>query len=128
MSMIDDGMIDQGELEKKKEIAKNNLQRFFNRKSNFCKHKSGCLLNAFKGLIANFLIGYSIRTIIKILFTVLKKKKSLGEILKLLYYPDSFSFGSFMGLLFGIYKIVNCLLRHIRKREDGLNSILAGIL
>jgi len=36
--------------------------------------------------------------------------------------------GCFLGLLGGVFRLFNCFLRKVRKREDGLNSLTAGML
>eukprot|EP01133_Synstelium_polycarpum_P014078 gene14078-16594_t len=41
---------------------------------------------------------------------------------------DPIGFGLFLGFYTGGYKAINCLLRAIRKKEDGYNSFIAGFL
>ena len=91
-----------------------------------CKHNSGCVVNAIKGFVSNFVYGYSIKTVTKILFMLIKRK-GLSSIPKILLSQDSLIFGLFLSLFWGMYKSMNWFLRFIRKKEDSYNSILSGI-
>ena len=124
----DTNILDQGDLFKKQEITKSILRRFFGKKTPHCKHQCGWLWNASRGFVTNFIAGYLMRTCIKIAFSLLKKKKSFYDYLRMLSHPDSLSFAAFFGLLVGSYKAFNCIMRVARKKEDGVNSIVSGVL
>ena len=123
-----DDIIEEPELQKKQEIAKNTFMRILMGKTQFCKHRNTCMLNALKGFIMNFWYGYGINTIIKVLFLLRLGKKGLKKIPYKIFASDSFSLGMFMGSLIGIYKSVLWTLRTIRNKEDSKNAITAGMI
>eukprot|EP00744_Colponema_vietnamica_P007192 GILI01010379.1.p1 GENE.GILI01010379.1~~GILI01010379.1.p1 ORF type:complete len:231 (-),score=39.41 GILI01010379.1:100-792(-) len=97
------------------------------KRTDLCKHPKGCLMNVVRGWIRGFIMGYGIKATISLLIALLLKKgwkkpklilSSLGS--------DPCQFGLFLGSFAAVFKGVNCLLRHLRKKEDGLNSAIAG--
>eukprot|EP01112_Ceratiomyxa_fruticulosa_P013609 TRINITY_DN382_c0_g4_i3.p1 TRINITY_DN382_c0_g4~~TRINITY_DN382_c0_g4_i3.p1 ORF type:complete len:287 (+),score=41.25 TRINITY_DN382_c0_g4_i3:143-1003(+) len=98
-----------------------------------CKHPNhsefACLIHALKGFARGFALGYGIRGAIA-LITALVIKRLYRNPKKLIQssilHPDVIRFGLFLGTYTGTLKGVNCLLRYLRKREDGWNAIIAG--
>jgi len=98
-----------------------------------CKHPNhsefSCLIHALKGFVRGFALGYSIRGAIA-LVTALVIKRLYRNPKKLiqstLLHNDTIRSGLFLGTYTGTLKGVNCLLRYVRKREDGWNAIIAG--
>ena len=105
----------------------NLYSKLFKMKTIYCKHPSSCFLNTIYGFTRNFTYGYSIKTIIKILFLILKRK-GMWHIFKALLNKESLYFGLFLGFLTGVFKSLNWSLRFIRNKEDWYNSILSGVL
>ena len=120
-------IIESVNIEKGKEITKNLYTKLTEMKTKQCKHPSGWTVNALSGFVKNFAYGYSFKTLVKILFLLIKKK-NYWRLTKILTNKDSLLFGLFLGLLWGIYKSSNWALRWARKKEDGYNSIFSGVL
>ena len=91
-------------------------------KTEYCLHSGDCAHNATAGFIQT-LIGAAGLKIGAEVLTSLLRKKSPKFITK-----DTAKFSCFLATLVGIFKLVNCLLRILRGREDWLNSFLAGSL
>ena len=108
-------------------------------KTEFCIHKAGCLENSIQGFLKNFTIGFLIKLTFLFLKAILKNKHKLPALLlhkiRIFIQNPSFSFknvksvfrlGLFLGLFGFVFKIVLCLMRVVRKREDGVNAFVAG--
>ncbi|KAL0484592.1 5 TM domain-containing transmembrane protein [Acrasis kona] len=101
---------------------------FLTRKQSFCRHESACTSNAFRGVIRGSAIGYCVKASISIALGVLFKKmyKEPKKILDIIFGKDAYNFSVFLGAFSGTYKIVQCLMRLLRQKEDGLNAFIAG--
>jgi hypothetical protein len=101
---------------------------FLAKKQQFCKHDSACTSNALRGVVRGSVIGYSVKASISLALGLLFKKlyKNPKQILEILLSSDTYSFSIFLGAFSGTYKIVQCLMRLIRQKEDGLNAFVAG--
>ena len=119
-------IIQNADIEKGKELTRNFFVRFLNKKTCFCKHKYGCILNAVIGFTKNLALGYGIKTLIQIMVFLIRRKK-LVKLKGALFNYDSLLFALFLALLSGMYKSMNCLLRSVRKTEDAKNSIYSGL-
>ena len=112
-------------LKKVKNLLETFFIRFLNKKTWFCKHKYGWILNAILGFSKNFIYGYGIKTLIQIMLLLIKRKQ-LSKLKGALFNLDSLLFALFFGLLSGMYKSMNWLLRSVRKTEDGNNAFYSG--
>eukprot|EP00455_Lapot_gusevi_P028538 TRINITY_DN3048_c0_g1_i3.p1 TRINITY_DN3048_c0_g1~~TRINITY_DN3048_c0_g1_i3.p1 ORF type:complete len:446 (+),score=97.67 TRINITY_DN3048_c0_g1_i3:102-1439(+) len=100
-------------------------------KTPFCKHPRSCAGNSIKGALKSFSIGFGIKSSINLITSLVFQRKLLSkplEFVKHVFGPDSLRFGAFLGLFTGSFKIVQCLARHLRQKEDHFNSLLAGCL
>ena len=114
-------------------------QRLLSKSTPFWKHrwdvhsdisnqfKNSCIGNWLYGIAKNFVYGLSIKAAIHFLLT-LATKRNLRKAFSWIFTKDSFSFGLFIGLIPGIYKLSLWILRRIRWKDDSLNSIIAGII
>eukprot|EP01113_Clastostelium_recurvatum_P023114 TRINITY_DN2763_c0_g1_i1.p1 TRINITY_DN2763_c0_g1~~TRINITY_DN2763_c0_g1_i1.p1 ORF type:complete len:282 (+),score=49.85 TRINITY_DN2763_c0_g1_i1:375-1220(+) len=96
-----------------------------------CHHPHSCISNTVRGFLRSFAMGYGLRVVLALLSGIFarglyKKPKRLFEAAFL--SPDVVRFGVFLGSYTAGMKGINCLMRYIRKTEDGLNSIVAGFL
>jgi len=95
-----------------------------------CKHKdSSCIIHAIKGFIRGLIIGYGLRAAIGLVGALLMRRlyrnpKKLFQVSFLNKEPVDFAL--FLGFYNLGFKATNCLLRNIRKKEDGINSAVAG--
>ena len=93
-----------------------------------CKHKSGCIENAVKGLIKAALQGFAAKSCIYFLLNVLLRKgfRKPMQSLAGFFSLDALRFTAFAGLMNFLFKSSLCSLRYLRKKEDGLNYVIAG--
>jgi hypothetical protein len=94
------------------------------KKTNFCKHKSpDCVTNAVQGLLVNVKYGLMIRAAVTLLQLLFKKTK-----LAKISVTDQLRFPAFLAAFAFISKLVLCLMRRLRGKDDGLNSFVSGFL
>ena len=93
-----------------------------------CKHKGKCIDNSLKGLVKAFLQGFAAKSCIYFLLNVLLRKgfRKPMQSLKGFFSVDALRFSAFAGLMNFLYKSSLCAMRHFRKKEDGINYIVAG--
>jgi len=94
-----------------------------------CHHADpSCIFNAIRGLARGFIVGYGLRSLIGVITALLFKKIiKPRKILKSSFGSrNAVDFGVFLGLYNSLYKGTNCLLRNLRKKDDGWNAALAG--
>ncbi len=120
------------EEEDKKRSRLINLLRRFNinvepllRKTKFCKHHFGCLENIISGTLQAVVIGYSVNTSINIITLGLIKQK-FKLLLASLISKETFGWVGFLSIYTLVLKIVTCLLRHLRRKNDQFNDFAAG--
>jgi hypothetical protein len=100
-------------------------------KTEFCQHEFGCIENVLRGFAKSFTLGYLIKMGIRIIGVLISFKKLMKKpsmMLKALVNKDNVRFGAFLGAFTGILKSTICLLRIIRKNDDGSNFFAAGAL
>ncbi|KYQ91291.1 hypothetical protein DLAC_08230 [Tieghemostelium lacteum] len=94
-----------------------------------CKHRGNCFLSALKIMLRNFGIGYGLRASIALLSGIFMRKlyKQPRKLInQSILHKDIIGFGLFLGCYTGGYRMLNCLLRNLRGKDDGLNSMIAG--
>jgi hypothetical protein len=89
-----------------------------------CLHSRGCIVNALTGAAQSASVGIGIKVLVVLLRSITRRKLRVKD----LYSEDVLRFGAFLGSFAGIYKSVNCILRHVLKEENKLNSFIAGSL
>eukprot|EP00164_Ancoracysta_twista_P006128 GFYU01008472.1.p1 GENE.GFYU01008472.1~~GFYU01008472.1.p1 ORF type:complete len:456 (+),score=127.67 GFYU01008472.1:152-1519(+) len=100
-------------------------------KSPLCTHKKNCLETFLVRACKSAGYGYLFKTGLGCVFGLLlggawKKPDKLGPKLKEIFGRDSINFALFMGLMNGGYRGAVCLLRHYRKTDDEINTLVAG--
>ena len=94
------------------------------RKTAHCKHKSpDCFSNAVQGLLVNVKYGLIIRGAVTLLQLIFRKVK-----VHKISLVDQMRFPAFLALFAFLSKLVLCLMRRLRNKEDGINSFAAGFL
>lgn len=93
-----------------------------------CKHKGNCIQNACKGFAVSFLQSLAAKSALHILLNFILKKgyrKPIECLLKLVSI-DTLKFVGFASLMNFLFKATLCAMRFFRKKEDGLNHLVAG--
>ncbi|KAL4446571.1 hypothetical protein ABPG74_005509 [Tetrahymena malaccensis] len=93
-----------------------------------CKHERNCIVNAVDGFLKSLGIGLGIKTITNILFFMLSKKKSLQTFKALFLTTQNVQLPLFLATMTGTMRGVICLLRYLRKKEDGYNAFISGFI
>jgi len=100
-------------------------------KTPLCQHDHGCIENIIRGFSKSFTLGYLIKSGISLIGVLIGFKKLMKNP-KILFHAlvntDNAKFGAFMGAFTGILKATICLLRVIRKNDNGINFFIAGAL
>lgn len=80
--------------------------------------------------VQGFGVGYGAKVTISLSIAVIFRKlfQNPREILAQILGEDSLRFGAFVALFNALYKATLCTMRHVRKREDGWNSAVAGFV
>lgn len=95
-------------------------------KSEFCQHPDSCVKNcikkSWKALQLGFLIEISLE-LLKVLLSLMRRK-NWKNIINL--NRDNLRIPLFLSLSVLAHKGTFCLLRHLRKKEDRWNSLMAG--
>lgn len=100
------------------------VELLFHTKTRHCKHKSpDCVTNAVQGLLSNFKIGVKIRLAITLIQIILRGGKINN--ISLTY---QLRFPCFLAAFALVAKLVLCVLRRFRSKDDGLNGFAAGFL
>lgn len=100
-----------------------------NDRTPFCKHSLNCKLYSIEGMIKGFLIGYGTRTALNLLPLLANPRKllSIQKVLSIFGF-SAVKFGVFLGLTTSGGRGIQCLLRHKRGVEDGMNELIAGFI
>ncbi|KAK3097710.1 hypothetical protein FSP39_012368 [Pinctada imbricata] len=93
-----------------------------------CQHRNGCLYYALKGFTKLFGIGFVIQGGVKLISSLPRIFKQPSSLLQALKHRDNFKLGAFLGCFSAIFRLVNCLLRWVRNKDDELHGMLAGFL
>jgi len=100
------------------------IELLFHKKTSFCKHKSpDCITNSVHGFISNFKIGLKIRVAFTLLQVLLRRVK-----INKISIVDQIRFPCFLALFAFISKLVLCVLRRFRNKDDGINGFLSGFI
>ncbi|EFA81009.1 hypothetical protein PPL_05844 [Heterostelium album PN500] len=94
-----------------------------------CKHRGSCIQSCLKVWARGLLIGYGMRASLALLSGLVMRrlyKNPRKLINQSLLHKDPIGFGLFLAFYTGGFKAINCLLRAIRGKEDGWNSLIAG--
>ncbi|XP_074662662.1 transmembrane protein 135-like [Tubulanus polymorphus] len=97
-------------------------------KHSTCPHTYSCLSYVLEGAGRNILIGYGLQSIIR-LFTGLprfiqKPSRIIGALINI----DNFKLAAFIGSFNCVFRLVSCLLRWLRNKDDELHAVVAGFL
>lgn len=87
-----------------------------------CLHRDPCYMACITALVRSWLIGSMSMLAINLVKTAISGRKLKAEAL----LDGVFATGNFLGGLAGGYRLLNCLLRKLRDKEDGWNDVLAG--
>eukprot|EP01095_Lingulamoeba_sp_RSL-Kostka_P016708 TRINITY_DN8271_c0_g2_i2.p1 TRINITY_DN8271_c0_g2~~TRINITY_DN8271_c0_g2_i2.p1 ORF type:complete len:220 (+),score=26.56 TRINITY_DN8271_c0_g2_i2:218-877(+) len=83
-----------------------------------------------RGFMRGFLIGVAIKGSTYFAVSVFTKKRSLykrpKELINYIFGSRTIKFGLFLGSLVGTYRGIHALLCLIRKKDDSINSFIAG--
>eukprot|EP01126_Amoeba_proteus_P017094 TRINITY_DN1808_c0_g2_i25.p1 TRINITY_DN1808_c0_g2~~TRINITY_DN1808_c0_g2_i25.p1 ORF type:complete len:403 (+),score=57.26 TRINITY_DN1808_c0_g2_i25:70-1278(+) len=101
-------------------------------KTRLCSHPSGCKSYSVIGALKGFSLGLAIRFTFSLLPALVKTRKLLTlvlwkKILMKTFSLNSLKFGAFLGAMGGGTRMMNCLLRTLRKTEDKANTLLSGL-
>jgi len=103
-------------------------KKLYHYKTPFDRSKYSCLENCVRGTTQSFIIGFSIKAVLAVFRLLIGPEKlsyKSGKLLAAVFGFDNIRFGSFLGLLTGITKLILSLLRILRKKDDGMNGFLA---
>ena len=104
-------------------------KEYFSRRTKYCKHETHCWIeNALNGFATNFYYGFLAKALIAVALGMLKPSKTLLPNILSLFAKDTLSFWTFMGSVSGGFKLVLCLLRRLRGKDDGINPLIAGFI
>eukprot|EP01116_Phalansterium_solitarium_P006474 TRINITY_DN1878_c0_g1_i1.p1 TRINITY_DN1878_c0_g1~~TRINITY_DN1878_c0_g1_i1.p1 ORF type:complete len:465 (-),score=141.64 TRINITY_DN1878_c0_g1_i1:108-1502(-) len=97
-----------------------------------CVHQGACIEHTAIGLGRGFLIGYSLQCALRLLPSLFALSKwfdptSRQKLLRKSFGAPTVKFGLFLGLLSGVTRGVQCLLRNFRRKEDGWNQVVSGV-
>lgn len=113
-----------------RDLSVDNLKRLQEEekdRSPFCKHKGRCSTNCTHSLIRSFAISYALKYSLGFFPSILSGKVfSNPSILLKIGGKDTISFSLFMSFFISSYKGTLCWMRHIRKKNDFTNSLVAG--
>ena len=100
------------------------VELLFRTKTSFCRHKSpDCFTNSVQGLIQNLKIGIKIRLAFTLLQIILR-----GGKLNSIKLSDQLRFPVFLASFAFVSKIIICILRRLRGKDEGLHGFLSGFL
>jgi len=91
----------------------------------FCVHEGGCLLSGIRQAIKNLKYGLIIAGVLQLLRTLKVVVKNPQEWRKSLR-PQYVSIALFLSSTVLLLRLVRCLLRRLRNKDDGWNSFAAG--
>eukprot|EP00457_Paulinella_chromatophora_P019055 gb/GEZN01020589.1/.p1 GENE.gb/GEZN01020589.1/~~gb/GEZN01020589.1/.p1 ORF type:complete len:215 (-),score=7.34 gb/GEZN01020589.1/:34-657(-) len=91
-----------------------------------CPHES-CFVSVVRGFRHGFVYGCKIRAPHAFVMSFLFGRGSVND--KLKYIAEAtFSHAKNLGTFVALYKLLLCLLRHVRKSNDGINPFIAGFI
>ena len=97
-----------------------------NAKTPFCKHPQGCLLDAIKQALKQIKYGVIISSILQLIKSLRSLSKGVAGI-KSSLTPEYLSIIVFLTSSTLALRVVKCILRWIRNKDDGFNSFVAGM-
>lgn len=103
----------------------NLLQGLLNSKTHFCTHEPGCIVSALKITFKNLKYGLVISAVLQLLKS-LKSATKGSSAFKGSFTPRYFTIAVFMCATVLTLRLVRCILRRIRDKDDAGNSIIAG--
>lgn len=90
--------------------------------------RNSCAGNAFVGLLRNFLMGLSVKVLVKLVRSVISGKLPSLFGYDGLFGPDSVSFALFTGFFTGIYRGMLCSLRNLLREDSMTGTYCAGYM
>lgn len=97
-----------------------------NKKTRFCKHENGCLYDTLRQAFKQIKYGVIISTILQLIKSLKAALKGFSQVKKS-FTPQYFSIILFLSASTFALRAVKCALRWIRKKDDGVNSLLGGM-
>ena len=97
-----------------------------NNKTRFCKHENGCIYDALRQALKQVKYGVIISSILQLIKSLKSLTKGMAG-LKKSFTPEYLSIIVFLSCSTLALRVVKCALRWIRKKDDGLNSLLGGM-
>lgn len=97
--------------------------------SRLCHHRRACAINALRGFVRAFTMGYSVRCSLSLFSAIFARRlyRRPQELVRASFlHRDTLTFALFLGLYSSSYKAVLCFLRFMRQKEDGWNATVAG--
>ena len=103
----------------------NLLQNLLTSKTHFCTHEQGCLLSALKITLKNLKYGLLISAVLQLLKS-LKSATKGSKALQASFTPRYFTIAVFMCATVLTLRLMLCILRRVRDKDDAANSLIAG--
>jgi len=101
-------------------------------KTEFDKTDVSCLENIVRGFVKPFITFFGIKALISLIKAIIQYKKQLILnpllLIKAIVNVDNIKFGSFFGSLTALLKVGIVLGRVLRKKDDGWNAFLGGLI
>ncbi|XP_060597965.1 transmembrane protein 135-like isoform X2 [Ruditapes philippinarum] len=93
-----------------------------------CKHGHGCVYYVLEGSVKMFGIGYALQGAVKLVSSISRVFKQPKSVIKSLVHINNFQLGAFLASFVGIYRVLNCLLRWLREKDEALHGLVAGFV
>ncbi|KJE92785.1 hypothetical protein CAOG_003685 [Capsaspora owczarzaki ATCC 30864] len=91
-----------------------------------CKHPGGCAHGALRAVLKGFALGFGLRGGVAFATSLAKYKLQLKKVLRAVFARPNLAFGGFLATLFGSARATECVLRLLRRKDDGINAVVAG--
>lgn len=96
-----------------------------------CEHRGFCLHYSIMGFGQSFILAFLFKSVFGLLSLLVRPKVLFSNqvwrrLLDIALNKYTFRFSLFLGLLSGLERIVHCILKRVRGKEDATNSLIAG--
>lgn len=97
-------------------------------KHEMCSHQHSCAAYVSQGFLKSFGLGYLINGSIRLASSLGRIFSKPSLLLHSLFNKDNFYLGAFIGSYSALFRLVNCLLRWLRDRDDPIHGLIAGFV